>query len=134
MNRKLEWVKDDRDLCPHYNSWCASTPFGPIVISWKGWKDHPYAVVDEFPGTAFWIPGNPDDVRDRAEELFWQKVDELAHPPKPEPAREPMTPKERSDSYIELEETIGPDAHLMSFLSGIAAAERYHKILGGSDE
>jgi hypothetical protein len=48
--------------------------------------------------------------------------------------RKPMTPKERSDSYIELEETVGPDAHLLSFLSGIAAAERYHKILGGSDE
>jgi hypothetical protein len=45
-----------------------------------------------------------------------------------EPARKPITPKDRLNSYIELEETIGPDAHLMSFLSGIAAAERYHGI------
>jgi hypothetical protein len=58
----------------------------------------------------------------------------VTKPPKPEPSRKPMTPKDRSDSYIELEGVLGPDAHLLSFLSGIAAAERYHKILGESDE
>ena len=45
-----------------------------------------------------------------------------------EPARKPMTPKERSDGYMELEGILGPDAHLMSFLSGICAAEKHHGI------
>jgi len=47
---------------------------------------------------------------------------------RPEPARKPMTPKERSDGYMELEGILGPDAHLMSFLSGICAAEKHHGI------
>ena len=51
---------------------------------------------------------------------------------RPEPARKPMTPKERSDGYMELEGILGPDAHLMSFLSGICAAENHHGI--GVDE
>jgi hypothetical protein len=56
------------------------------------------------------------------------------HPPKPaEPAeRKPMTPKECSDGYMELEGVLGPDAHLISFLSGICVAQKHHGI-GGDD-
>ena len=39
-----------------------------------------------------------------------------------------MTLKERSEGYIELEGVFGPDAHLMSFLGGISAAEKHYGI------
>jgi len=44
-----------------------------------------------------------------------------------------MTPKECSDGYMELEGVLGPDAHLISFLSGICVAQKHHGI-GGDDE
>lgn len=47
---------------------------------------------------------------------------------RPEPARKPMTLKERSEGYMELEKSIVLDAHLMSFLGGISAAEKHHGI------
>ena len=46
-------------------------------------------------------------------------------------AKKPMPPEKRSEAYIELEGVLGPDAHLMSFLSGICEAERFHGIGGG---
>ena len=61
------------------------------------------------------------------------RLAEKNHPPQPSPARKPMTPKERLDGYIELEGTIGSDAHLMSFLSGICAAEKHHFGIGGDE-
>ena len=45
----------------------------------------------------------------------------------------PMTGEKRTEGYIELEGTLGSDAHLWSFLSGICWAEKHHGI-GESDE
>ena len=42
----------------------------------------------------------------------------------------PMTGEKRTEGYIELEGTLGPDAHLWSFLSGICWAEKHHGISG----
>lgn len=65
---KLKWEKDKPGP---YNNWSADTPFGPILITWKGWKDYQEACIDEFPGELPQIFGAPDYVRDEAEkELF----------------------------------------------------------------
>ena len=45
-------------------------------------------------------------------------------------AKKPMTGEKRTEGYIELEGTLGPDAHLWSFLSGICWAEKHHGISG----
>ena len=41
----------------------------------------------------------------------------------------PMPLEKRAEAYMELEGALGPDAHLMSFLSGICEAEKHHGIL-----
>ena len=50
-----------------------------------------------------------------------------AHPPI---KTAPMPIEKRAKSYIELEGALGNEAHLMSFLSGICEAERFHGIGG----
>jgi hypothetical protein len=79
-------------------------------------------------GDVEWWQDYIRDLLGRAHDHYQSQVS--AYPPKPaEPeARKPMTPKERSDGYMELEGILGPDAHLMSFLSGICAAEKHHGI------
>jgi hypothetical protein len=49
---KLKWVENGRPGCG-YNNVTAYTPFGEILITWKGWKDYLNFCVDE-PG---WLAG-----------------------------------------------------------------------------
>lgn len=42
----LTWIENGRPKCG-YNNVVAATPFGEILITWKGWKDYPTCVVDE---------------------------------------------------------------------------------------
>lgn len=43
---KLNWTDNGRPNCG-YNNATAQTPFGEILITWKGWKDYPTFCVDE---------------------------------------------------------------------------------------
>jgi hypothetical protein len=54
---KLEWSKE-REPCEEcrYNHCIAETPFGRILISWKGWKDYPQITPDEVPWGDSWFP------------------------------------------------------------------------------
>ncbi len=46
----LEWSehRTPNDGC-HYNHTKAETPFGPFLLTWKGWKDYPAYGFDETP-------------------------------------------------------------------------------------
>lgn len=46
----LVWSAESRpnETCS-YNHCTAETPFGRFLITWKGWKDHDFPVVDETP-------------------------------------------------------------------------------------
>jgi len=74
-SRRLPWVLNG-DQDSRYNNWLAVTPFGRVLITWKGWKEDPDACIDEFPG-GFDAYGSPDRVRDDAEAEFWRRVDAL---------------------------------------------------------
>lgn len=82
----LTWVRDGVPGCP-YNNWSAETPFGRILVTWKGWKADPTAVVDEMPGERFGDAGDPDSVRDAAEAEFWRRVRAAAEMAPPLEAR-----------------------------------------------
>ena len=70
----LDWIKDGDKNCG-YNNWLAITPFGRILITWKGWKDGDQSTsVDEFPGELPAFYGSPNVVRDLAEAEYWRRV------------------------------------------------------------
>jgi hypothetical protein len=54
---KLAWSKE-REPCDEcrYNHCIAETPFGRILISWKGWKGCPQITPDEVPWDDPWFP------------------------------------------------------------------------------
>jgi hypothetical protein len=57
----IKWTLDGDKKCV-YNNWLGETPFGRILITWKGWKEYHDACVDEFPGD-FQAYGSPDEVK-----------------------------------------------------------------------
>lgn len=68
----IKWEKDADKQCG-YNNWVGTTPFGRILITWKGWKDYPDACVDDFPGE-FHACGSPDDVKEACEAEYLRRV------------------------------------------------------------
>ena len=53
--KPLEWSQEmppNDDIC--YNHVVASTPFGRLVITWKGWKDYDSPTIDEAPWPDWW--------------------------------------------------------------------------------
>ena len=68
----IKWTPDGDKTCG-YNNWLGETPFGRILITWKGWKEDPDACVDEFPG-GFNSYGAPDDVKAACEAEFARRA------------------------------------------------------------
>jgi hypothetical protein len=77
----ISWVLDGDKDCG-YNNWLGITPFGRILITWKGWKEHLDACVDEFPGV-FQAYGEPDYVKAACEAEYIRRLGR-AHPPRRE--------------------------------------------------
>ena len=53
MNNKLKLIwslTQEPDEKVHYNHVYAETPFGRILITWKGWKEYPAYDIEEMPG------------------------------------------------------------------------------------
>lgn len=71
----IKWTLDGDKKCG-YNNWLGETPFGPILITWKGWKQHHDACVDHFPG-GFIAYGSPDSVKEECEAEFYQRIQNL---------------------------------------------------------
>jgi hypothetical protein len=119
---RLTWLKDGDSTCG-YNNWLASTPFGRILITWKGWKDLPDAFVDEFPGDPPTIAlGSPDEVRDEAEREFFRRL-ALAAAPQPPSAWRP------TDGWVPVTERLPePDSgEVLVYLSGgMYALDEWH--------
>lgn len=66
----IKWTENGDTYC-RYNNWLGETPFGRILITWKGWKEYHDACVDEFPGN-FFCYGSPEEVK-RACELEFKR-------------------------------------------------------------
>ena len=64
----IKWTLDGDKTCV-YDNWLGETPFGRILITWKGWKKYHDACVDEFPGD-FSAYGSPDEVKAMCEAEF----------------------------------------------------------------
>ena len=69
----IKWTLNGDKHCG-YNNWLGETPFGRILITWKGWKEIHDACVDEFPGELPAIYGLPDEVKNKAEIEFKRRL------------------------------------------------------------
>jgi hypothetical protein len=65
---RLAWseVREPCEEC-RYNHCIAETPFGRILISWKGWKNCPAITPDEVPWSDSWFPVWSDLEKAKAE-------------------------------------------------------------------
>lgn len=77
----IRWTPDGDKNCG-YSNWLGETPFGRILITWKGWKETHDACVDEFPGE-FQAYGSPDEVKAACEAEFAKRFAHHARPAKP---------------------------------------------------
>ena len=75
----IRWTLNGDKQCG-YNNWLGETPFGRILITWKGWKENQDASVDEFPGDIPAIYGEPEGVKMLAELEFYRRI-ALSAPP-----------------------------------------------------
>jgi hypothetical protein len=75
----IKWTLNGDTTCC-YSNWLGETPFGRILITWKGWKEHDDATVDEFPG-GFSAYGNPDEVKAACEAEYQRRAGAVCHPP-----------------------------------------------------
>lgn len=82
----IKWTLNGDKTC-RYNNWLGETPFGRILITWKGWKEDPDACIDDFPGERPQFVGAPDWVKEAAEAEFNRRL-ALTTPqaPKAEPS------------------------------------------------
>lgn len=83
----IKWTLDGDKTCG-YNNWLGKTPFGRILITWKGWKKYHDACVDEFPGD-FHAYGLPDEVKELCEAEFAKRIGYTTSP-----QRKPLTDEE----------------------------------------
>lgn len=70
---RLEW---SAEMNPNsecgYNHVTAQTPFGRILITWKGWKDYPSPTVDEHPVEGYFYVGHDvKDAKENAESAYF---------------------------------------------------------------
>ena len=86
VQEPIKWTLDGDKQCG-YNNWLGETPFGRILITWKGWKANPDACVDEFPG-GFQAYGEPEEVKAACAAEFASR-----HGNAP-PQRKPLTEEE----------------------------------------
>ena len=76
----IKWTLDGDKTC-RYNNWLGETPFGRILITWKGWKEYHDACVDEFPG-GFNAYGSADEVKEMCETEFAKRSGDTSLPPR----------------------------------------------------
>ena len=69
----IRWTLNGDKQCG-YNNWLGETPFGRILITWKGWKENHDASVDEFPGDIPAIYGDPEGVKMLAGQEFYRRL------------------------------------------------------------
>jgi hypothetical protein len=69
----IHWTLNGDKTCG-YTNWLGVTPFGRILITWKSWKDHPTASVDEFPGDLPRLMGDPEWVKEEAEAEYLRRL------------------------------------------------------------
>jgi hypothetical protein len=84
---RLAWseVREPCEEC-RYNHCIAETPFGRILISWKGWKNCPAITPDEVPWSDSWFPVWSDLEKAKAEcEAEYSRRIALAFEPTPTP-------------------------------------------------
>ena len=114
----IKWEKDADKEC-RYNNWVGMTPFGRILITWKGWKEWHDACVDEFPG-GFEAYGLPDDVKAACEVEYLRRL--YTTPPQ----RKPLTDEEIGDEFVRFQ--VG--GMFTPFLYAVRAIEAAHGIKG----
>lgn len=68
----IKWTLNGDTACS-YTNWLGETPFGRILITWKGWKEDHDACVDEFPGS-FSAYGSPDEVKAACEAEYRRRI------------------------------------------------------------
>lgn len=73
----LQWSETfppNESVCYHHV--IAETPFGRILITWKGWKERDNPTVDEHPVPGFFAVGDDvEDAKDLAECAYSEAVD-----------------------------------------------------------
>jgi hypothetical protein len=84
-SQKIIWLKWSEPKLPcnelPYDHVIAETPFGRILITWKGWKEYDSPTIDEFPGVGWLSVGfDLDDAKDIAERE-WNKRVSMCIPP-----------------------------------------------------
>ncbi len=109
----IKWEKDADKEC-HYNNWVGITPFGKILITWKGWKEYHDACVDEFPG-GFEAYGLPDDVKAACEVEYLRRL----YTTPPQRKWHGLTDEERSKIWGELPQTLNPERDVCVFAETI---------------
>lgn len=58
----------------HYHHIIGQTPFGRIMITWKGWKDDPWPTVDESPWGFFNGGGDPESTKRMVESEYSKRL------------------------------------------------------------
>lgn len=75
---RLKWsdpLPPTKGVCS-YDHVTAETPFGGILITWKGWKEFDAPTVDEHPIPGFFYAGyDVDDAKQKAEEAYFAAFD-----------------------------------------------------------
>lgn len=79
----IQWTLNGNKTCG-YDNWVGETPFGRILITWKGWKEDPVACIEEFPGQWPNIYGSPDEVKAGAEAEFIRRLRVAVALPEPD--------------------------------------------------
>lgn len=74
---RLNWSENmapTKGVCS-YDHVTAETPFGRILITWKGWKEFSAPSVDEHPVPEFFYSGfDVNDAKQRAEEAYFSAI------------------------------------------------------------
>lgn len=79
---RLKW-SDTKRPCKEipYDHVIAETPFGHILITWKGWKENDCPTIDEFPGGGWLSVGSDlEDAKDIAEKEWDKRVSSCIQP------------------------------------------------------
>jgi predicted Fe-S protein YdhL (DUF1289 family) len=113
----ISWVLDGDKDCG-YNNWLGITPFGRILITWKGWKEHLDACVDEFPGV-FQAYGEPDYVKAACEAEYIRRLGRT-HPPRRE--WRGLTDEEMEDVWMRAPQSPSMRECLQKYARAIEAA------------
>jgi hypothetical protein len=72
---KLNWTEpQEANYAVSYNHVKASTAFGDILITWKGWKEYPEYFIEEHPINDYYCGSTLADAKAHAETLFFNAL------------------------------------------------------------